>query len=330
MDQLKAKQSEVFNLFDRILKNDMLKHAYLFDGKSGGGKLDMARYIAKCQLCPQSDGANPDLTCSHCQRIDAGEHPDVVEVFPEGASRSIKVDRIRDLKAELTKSGMETSRKIIIVDQVETMTASAANSLLKFIEEPDGDVTIFLLTSNKQQILPTIVSRCQVIPFKDQPAEDRIKELTDLMGLSPSQAHLAAHLTQDTQEGKRLVEDFDLVDKADLICRWFNRIVKEDGLAFIMVQKDFLPIVSGRQEADLVLDLALYLYRDLLHLYFDLDYSVLAFYNYKKDLVYYASQMTLNQINNSLQAILKAKTWLKTNVAVQAVLEDLTLALLTD
>lgn len=79
--------------------------------------------------------------CSECRRIADHGFPDVVEVAPDGAS--IKVDQIRFLKAEFSKSGVEGTRKIFIISDAEKMTASAANSLLKFLEEPSGDVCAF-------------------------------------------------------------------------------------------------------------------------------------------------------------------------------------------
>lgn len=328
MFELQEKQTEVFNLFDRILKNDTLKHAYLFEGNSGIGKLEMARYIAKSKLCSKALGHEPCLECSHCQRIASGEHPDVVEVRPENPGGSIKVDRIRELKKEFTTSGVETNYKMIIVDQVESMTISAANSLLKFIEEPDGDITIFLLTSNRQQVLPTIISRCQVIPFKKQAPKERIKELEQVTQLSNFEAHLAAHLTQDTQVASELAEGSMLLQRAELVWRWFNRIAKGDTQAFILIQEDFLSVMSNRNETDLILDLALYLYRDLLKLHFDPVYDCLAFSQYHKDLSYFTETLSLSHISNGLTAILKAKRWLKSNVSSQAVLEDLTLELL--
>lgn len=326
MSQLQYKQPEIYQLFNRIIQNNSLKHAYLFEGYSGTGKLEMSRYIAKSQLCFNSEGNEPCLECTQCHRIANGEHPDVIEVFPEGKSQSIKVERIRQLKDEFSKSGVEGKRKFIIVDKVDSMTISASNSLLKFLEEPDGDVTIFLLTSNKQNILPTIISRCQVISFSKQPLSQRISELKE-EGLNDFEAHLVAHLTQDNQLGKELIEEYELMDKAEKVWRWFNRIIKDDPVAFVMVQTELMPIINDRQEASVMLDLILYLYRDLLQLYFNQENSLVAFNQYRHDLAYYTEKMSLNTITNGITSILKAKRQLNSHVATQGVLENLSLEL---
>lgn len=324
---MEEKQPEVFELFERILANDSLKHAYLFEGAVGTGKLAMSRYIAKTQLCSNQTDHKPCLSCDDCLRIDRGEHPDVIEVFPAGKGQTIKVERVRELKDEFSKSGVEGKRKIIIVDHIETMTISAANSLLKFLEEPDGDVTIFLLTANKQNILPTIISRCQVIPFRKQAIDLRIKALEEA-GLHNHQAHLVAHLTQDNDEGKALVEEADLADKAEKVWRWFSGIMKRDDKAFVHVQIALLPIINDRDDGQLVLDLMMYLYRDVMQLYYQQDKAIIAFEAHRKELVNIREQLAVSQITEGITAILQAKRQLTSHVAIQGVLESLSLQLM--
>ena len=96
------------------------------------------------------DQGFPCGVCNECRRIIEKEHPDVVEIEPDG--QSIKVDQVRFLKSEFSKSAVEGNQKVFIIFAAETMTTSAANSLLKFIEEPVGNTVAFLITSNRNLI----------------------------------------------------------------------------------------------------------------------------------------------------------------------------------
>src|SRR5690625_4921077 len=160
------KQPEIRELLAKIVKNNQLQHAYIFEGVAGAGKYEMAKWLAKAINClNQTADGEPCGSCNQCLRIEQEEHPDVTMVEPDGLS--IKVDQVRANKDEFSKSGMESRRKILIIEDMDKMTTSAANSLLKFIEEPEGEITILLLTTEVQQLLPTIVSRCQLIHFPE-------------------------------------------------------------------------------------------------------------------------------------------------------------------
>lgn len=329
MSTIQQKQPKIFELFKRILINQTLKHAYLFEGYAGTGKLEMSRYISKAKLCQNvsKDGQEPCNDCSHCKRIDNGEHPDVIEVSPEGKSQTIKVDRVRELKEEFSKSAVEGNTKMIIVDNVDAMTINATNSLLKFIEEPEDDIHIFLLTANKQNVLPTIISRCQVISFIKQPISERIDELKESR-LNDYEAHLIAHLTQDNQLGRDMIAEYEIMDKAEKVWRWFSRVIKKDDRAFVFVQTDLLPMIDGTKESMMMLDLIMYLCRDMLQLYYNPELEAIAFSQHRSDLTYYVERMSIMTIVSFLTSVLTAKKRLKSNVSIQGVLEHLTLELL--
>src|SRR5690606_15750287 len=108
--------------------------------------------------------------CSDCRRIASRNHPDVHFFLPDG--KSIKIDQIRKLRKEFSYRGSESNQKLYIIEHAERMTQNAANSLLKFLEEPNQHETALLLTEQMQQMLPTIISRCQTISFNPLPTSD--------------------------------------------------------------------------------------------------------------------------------------------------------------
>ena len=136
--------------------------AYLFAGPPGTGKEEAARVFAAAILCPDHCG-----TCNICGRVLRGIHPDVVILEPEGYTYPIET--IREAVAQAALSPMEGARRIIVVEEADRIVERSQNALLKALEEPNPSVTWVLVTSVLQPILPTILSRCQIVEFAPVP-----------------------------------------------------------------------------------------------------------------------------------------------------------------
>lgn len=135
------RQPVVMRILTQSITENRLGHAYIFEGARGIGKREVASWLTKAQFCMQASPENRVCNkCVNCRRIEESNHPDVHFVEPDGAS--IKTQQIKDLRQAFVKRGMESDKKIIIIDQAEKMTAKSANSLLKFIEEPEAEVLI--------------------------------------------------------------------------------------------------------------------------------------------------------------------------------------------
>ncbi len=155
-------QTKAVNLLTRALGSGRLAHGYLFVGPDGVGKKSVAMAMASSLFC-LGQGPVPCKTCSGCVKFRSGNHPDFILVKPEGTA--IKINQIRELKKALTFSPFEAEKRIVILEDVHSMRREAGNSLLKFLEEPPPDNLLLLLASEAESLLPTIVSRCQTIPF---------------------------------------------------------------------------------------------------------------------------------------------------------------------
>src|SRR5699024_10691726 len=123
------------------------------------GKKAMSFLFAKAYFCEHLEDIVPCGQWHHCRRIQSGNHPDVHYIYPEG--QSIKKEQIQQLIRELSFHGVESKKKVYIIEDADKMSTNAANSLLKFLEEPGEMTHALLLTEQVQQMLPTIISRCQ-------------------------------------------------------------------------------------------------------------------------------------------------------------------------
>ncbi len=149
------------------VERDEVPHALLITGPERIGKMTLAHTVAKAMLCKSPDEDRPCGHCSACRRIESGNYPDFMVVEPEDPARpSLKVDQIRALERFLYLTPNESSYKIAIVSPFEVATVSAANALLKTLEEPPSYVHLILLASDAETLLPTIVSRAQQLALR--------------------------------------------------------------------------------------------------------------------------------------------------------------------
>ncbi|CAK8714522.1 DNA polymerase III subunit delta [Candidatus Electrothrix aarhusensis] len=157
-------QLKAVNLLTRALNGNRLAHGYLFVGPEGVGKTTTARALAAHLFCQAAEARSPCGHCSGCIKVRSGNHPDLLTIRPEGAG--IKIQQIRELKKSLSFPPFEAEQRIIIIEDTQTMKREAGNSLLKILEEPPPNNLLLLVAADSEPLLDTIVSRCQVIPFR--------------------------------------------------------------------------------------------------------------------------------------------------------------------
>ena len=322
-----ALQPEITARFASLIERGTLAHAYLLVGNVNMGAVALATEVALRLFCPhQDDQGHPDRTCPECQRVLSGNHPDVVVARPEG--RQIKVDQVRYLKAEFSKTGVEGEKKVFIIEGAETLTGSAANSLLKFIEEPGPGVYIFLLTPNKNAVLQTVQSRCQVIELRPLPSE-MVKEQLQEAGVPEYLGPLAAGLGLSAKQGASLMEDDWLPTSVKLVFDWFKEVASGDPLSFVDVQTGFLKQGSDRAKQLVLLDLVTMVWRDALLLKNRVtEPERLHFRQWQAEVAQLIMSSSAQQVLVASELTLEGRHLLDQNISFQNVVEQLTLRLL--
>ena len=290
--KLQTIQPIVFRQLQNSFEHGRLAHAYLFEGDQGTGKAELALWFAKHQFCLNLQEEMPCETCNNCLRITSKDHPDVVEIEPDG--QSIKVDQIRALQSELTKSGFESAKKVVIIHQAEKMNMNSANSLLKFLEEPPANFMIILETQSLGKILPTIRSRCQIIHFQALSTE-RLQSRLEAEQIPEKTAKLLANLTNSYTKAVEISKDEWFNEARDVVIQWFNYLEKNDPQAFIYVQQQ-------------------------------LAFEMLAYFvKEKRDQVMRQNQIGVEKYNYLLEDVLSASQKLEANVSFQNIAEQVTL-----
>ena len=226
-EQLKTIQKDAYRLLQNSYYLEKLSHAYLFEGFTGCGKDEMAMYMAMQLLC--TGNSKPCFECSNCKKVLYENHLNVMIIKPQ--TEIIKKEQIDDLIHEFSMSSIEGGNQVYIIYEAEKMNASSSNALLKFLEEPAPNRYGFLITSNKERILPTIVSRTQVVHFKPI-SNQNIVEMLKLNGVEEDISYSATTLTHNIEEIQQLISEGKITD--------FVNIAKKIAIATLKKEDPFV------------------------------------------------------------------------------------------
>ena len=172
-----------------MIAGDTVSHAVLFCGPPGIGKRTWGSILARTLLCTGGGGAMPCGQCLSCRQFQSGNHPRFFYLEPQG--RRIKIDQIRQIRGRFF---LEGGNSVCLIAGADSMTAEAASSILKILEEPPPALYFILLAAQPGRLLSTILSRCQrftLLPLSNQEIRDILKEK---FNLSPAREALASHL----------------------------------------------------------------------------------------------------------------------------------------
>lgn len=169
-------QKNVYNIMFNEINNGHISHAYLIDENNNLQSFDIVLSFVKEILCLNLSNEERE---NICKRIDDGNYPEIKIIEPDGML--IKKQQILDLQLEFSRSAVEGSKKIYIIRNCEKMRPETANSMLKFLEEPEGDIVAFLMTNNINNILSTIVSRCQIIRLGNNVVKNEATEFDEIV-----------------------------------------------------------------------------------------------------------------------------------------------------
>ena len=165
-------QDEVLNLFSKLAIKDKIPNSLICTGLKGVGKFSSALWLASLVNCTNSDiNLRPCGRCPHCKKISQLNSVDIHVVEPDSVTLNLKIDQIRELVAESSFAPSELKKRIFIVKNAERMTDEAGNSILKVLEEPPKYLLFILTASDSSSVLPTILSRCTEIKFRDIPKD---------------------------------------------------------------------------------------------------------------------------------------------------------------
>ncbi|MEW6381415.1 MAG: DNA polymerase III subunit delta' [bacterium] len=312
----------------RFLQVSLLKgaisHAYIFTGPDGVGKKLTAFGLAKAVNCLQRKGDYCGL-CDSCRRIDKGIHPDLFLVEPDGVT--LKVEQFRDLQAAIRYRPYLARRKVCIIDQADRMSASAANSMLKTLEEPPADMLLILVTGSLDKILPTIRSRCRIVQFSPLPNHDLERLIAERMALPPDTARLVAHLAGGSLGKAQTLDVAGLQEKREEIFHLLESLGSSAGIEVLFSQAKKLADNKDPDSLQQLLDLWIYWYYDLWKYKITRDGDSLINNDRIENIHQQSRTLPIRQIEKNLHQIEETCAALQRNVNKQLALETMMMRL---
>ncbi len=256
-------QERAIKILTKSLKKDKVSSSYIFVGSEGTGKKFAAIEFTKVINC---SNLNKNLeacdNCHSCNEINKQCCPDLKIV--ESTKGSIKIEQIRKIRKEIELKPFRSKKKVYIIDQAEKMTLEASNCLLKTIEEPPYYAIIILICSKIDPILPTIVSRCQIVNFGlVNPLKIKEILLNKINNLEKDKAEIISKLAQGSiGKAFKLIADKEYFIRREEVLDYLSAISpgKYDDDIFVKVEK----MVSEIDRIEEILEMIKLWYRDIL------------------------------------------------------------------
>jgi DNA polymerase III subunit delta' len=185
-------------MLQRDLAQGRERHAYLFTGPAGVGKRTLVGEFARALLC--AEAAPPCGGCRHCRLAAKDTHPDLFTVAPEISGKrvraaKIKIEPVRQLIYSLALKPVEAQRRVARLLNFEAANSESQNAFLKTLEEPPGNAVMLLTAERADDLLPTIVSRCEVVALRPLPLDSVREALIERWQVPAARAEWLAHLS---------------------------------------------------------------------------------------------------------------------------------------
>lgn len=324
---LKKYQPIIYQTFVNSLQTKHLSHAYLISGNPGTPLLEVARHLAKSILCddPSPLACN---SCITCLRIDDDNYPDFIVI--DGSKGKIKKDEVGSIETQFEKTAFESKGIMIyILHLVENMTVEAVNSILKFLEEPGSEIYAFLTTNNESGILPTIISRCQLLRLKQIDREEVITGAINL-GVEQQDAELLSYFYNDSELVQEMLEDGNVVDNYRTAKKSLDELLEsfknEDYRASIYYAQNYIiGQIKTLPEARFFLDMLAQIFEDILNIKHNKQPMLKSYDTILREL-----SEKLPHIEDSLVEILKDRNLLNLNVNISLLLDSMFLKIIKE
>ena len=314
-EYLEKYQPTIYKTFVNAKSEEKLSHAYLLSGSIGMPLKETAMYLAKSLLC---DEPNP-LACEKCitcLRIDEGNYPDV-RVF-DGSEGRIKKEDVQRIIGSFDKSALEDKGIMIyVIHLVENMTSVAVNALLKFLEEPGRNVFAFLTTENESKVLPTIISRTQVLRFREIDRQEIINN-AEIAGVLLEDAELLSGFYNDSDTIKNVAESDDYKVAKQALDDQISAILISPDDAIFTCQRLIVPQIKTYDIARLYIKMLAEIFKDLLNLSVNNTITLKSYDNILHELLGH-----LSNIDKSLLIILTSLNRLDININIPLLLDHI-------
>ena len=250
VNYLKKYQEIPYNIFKNALENNRFFHAYLLSGPTGTPIFEIAKFLSKCLLNNKHKLKEEDNIIS--KTVENRTYPDLIII--DTKKEQVKIDDIRRIEDKFSQTSInQLGIKIYIINLIENLRPNEANALLKFLEEPLDNTYAILTTENEYSILPTILSRTEIVRFSSVNKNDLIDECIKL-GVNKKDAEILTFFQNDASMIKEEIENEDYLEVKKYVENFINLLPNKEKLRFFVLN-EINPNLKSKIQIRLFIDL---------------------------------------------------------------------------
>lgn len=250
VNYLKKYQEIPYNIFKNALENNRFFHAYLLSGPTGTPIFEIAKFLSKCLLNSKHELKEEDNIIS--KTVENRTYPDLIII--DTKKEQVKIDDIRRIEDKFSQTSInQLGIKIYIINLIENLRPNEANALLKFLEEPLDNTYAILTTENEYSILPTILSRTEIVRFSSVNKNDLIDECIKL-GVNKKDAEILTFFQNDASMIKEEIENEDYLEVKKYVENFINLLPNKEKLRFFVLN-EINPNLKSKIQIRLFIDL---------------------------------------------------------------------------
>lgn len=300
-------QNIIYNTLNHQIKNNRISHAYLFDISNYDKGYEFVIEFIKNILCHDANSDKHDNNCPICNAIESGNYPDLVIINPDG--QWIKKEQLDNLQVAFSTKSLLDNYKIYIINGAEYLNVSSANSILKFLEEPEEKIIAILLTKSMNNVLTTIRSRCQTFVFKNVNRDLNIEE------------RILNYVFNSKEEKEKFLENNNFDIMVDKLFSFVTTLENKKINTLIYTYNTWFSVFKDKTQNIFGLTLMLLLYKDIVNVKINrkLDF----FQNFYDKIKPIAEKNSIDELYKKIILISNAKEKNKININLALNIDDL-------
>ena len=314
LDGYKYSQPIVYKILKNAIIDDQCSHAYLIET---GGFYDSFNFVmsfVKSLLCPQKKLSKENCgNCHQCEVIESGNFPEIEIIAPDGLW--IKKEQLQNLQREFNTKALIGNKRVYIIKNAERLNKSAANSMLKFLEEPDNNIVAILITDNIYSVLPTIRSRCQILRLQATKIIDESKNPIEKI------KKIIASNKNNIMEKN---DEETLTLKISKVIDFVNYYEQNHLNTMLYISKLWNDYITSKEEIEMAYDIMITYYKDILNYKLNRKLEIFVINSNIQKIVENNSQ---NEICHKINILVELKDLIKYNINTNLLMDKLIISL---
>ena len=314
LDDFTLEQTIVYKTLINSVKNNKESHAYIIESNGYHKAFDLAVAFSKYLLCPKNYTNNKLCRdCHQCENIDKNEFIELKIIEPDG--QWIKKSQLEELQEMFSKKSIIGSKKVYIINKAHKLNVSSSNSILKFLEEPEEGIIAILVVDNTNQLLDTIVSRCQILKLKKSNNKTNLSTIEKI----------ANYLKDNDDDIKEYILNENNNMKLIKVIEFIKYYEANKELTILYINKLWNDYFKDREEIYNAFIVLLLFYKDAMNL--KLNRNIEVFNEYMNDLKKVEIENNINQLMNKIRVIANLKEKIKFNINSNMLMDKLIIEL---